>query len=153
YHVLPDQDPQSACLRRSGHALTADGGRVGVSGTTAQNLDPTRCGTGQTPRSGRDPRLCHTAKCCAGYSNANDGCVLQTDCRDQPLSPVNGPTCSLLRHISAIDGQGETNTPPSAYPSCSLYCVRHRDWTMGGGGHHHRRCYDRSPWACLTSAK
>src|SRR2546426_2858509 len=72
YHILPDQDIQSACLRRPGYALAADGGRVGVAGTAAQNLDPARCGTGQTPRSRGDPGLCGTAKCSPGYPNAND---------------------------------------------------------------------------------
>src|SRR6266699_3217696 len=76
YHVLPDQDLQSACLRRPGHALTADGRPVGVSSTAAQNLDPARCGTGQTPRSRGDPGLCCPAGCGTGYPNANDGCVL-----------------------------------------------------------------------------
>ena len=81
------------------------GDRVGVAGTAAQNLDPARCRTGQTPGSRRDPGLCGTAKCCAGYSNANDGCLLQTDRRNQPLSPVNGVS-ALLCHIAPIDGHG-----------------------------------------------
>ena len=69
------------------------------------------------------------------------------------------PPSGLLKSVASCMSppgerrEGQTDTPPSAYPSCPLYDARHRNRTMGGGGRHHRGCYDRSPWACRTPAQ
>ena len=97
---------------------------------------------------GRDPRLCSTAECCAGYPNANDGCVLPTDCRDQPLSSVNGATHTIAPHSPhrrSWCALSQTRQPPNtATPPLPRFLLMYRPvpWV------HWQRCvpsvWDRS---------
>ena len=59
------------------------------------------------------------------------------------------PVCLYAREC----WEGQTDTPPSAYPSCPLYDAWKSDRPLGRGRRHPRGCYDRSPWACVTTAQ
>ena len=96
--LLPTKTLSELSVDDTVAALEALRRTTGSADAPPENFRPARSRTGQTPGSRRDPGLCRPAGCGTGYPNANDGCLLQTDRRDQPLSPVNGARCTTAPH-------------------------------------------------------